>query len=49
LDNRKAIKLSSLKCIIIDEADIFFLDDRNYDAIQKIFNNEQIKKNRENI
>jgi hypothetical protein len=34
---------------VIDEADVFFLDERNFDAVQKIFKNKQIKDNRENI
>jgi len=29
-DARRKINLKSLKCIVYDEADVFFLDDKNY-------------------
>jgi superfamily II DNA/RNA helicase len=39
---RKKIDISSLKCLVIDEADFFFVDDRNYNEIKK-FNEDTLK------
>ena len=30
LSGRKPLDLSQLKCFVIDEADVFFLDDKNH-------------------
>jgi superfamily II DNA/RNA helicase len=34
-----------LKCVVIDEADFFFHDDRNFDCIQSIKNYKHLKDN----
>jgi len=36
LSGRKPIDLSQLKCFVIDEADVFFLDDKNHQSLKKI-------------
>ena len=45
LEGRKTIDLSQLKCIVLDEADVFFLDDKNYTSLQKIANYKHVKEN----
>lgn len=45
LSGRKPIDLTGLKCLVLDEADVFFLDDKNHDSIKKISNNKHIKAN----
>lgn len=45
LTGRKPLDLSSLKCIVIDEADVFFLDDKNFASLSKIAKNPHIKDN----
>lgn len=42
LKGRKPLDLSSLKCIVIDEADVFFLDERNFTSISTIANSKGI-------
>ena len=37
----------SLKCLVIDEADFFFQDDKNFETIQKIKNYKHLKDNSE--
>lgn len=34
---------------MVDEADVFFLNERDFDALQKIMTNKQIKDNREKV
>lgn len=46
LKGRTPIDLSDLKCLVIDEADVFFTDDKNFSSIKTIANYKQIK-NRE--
>ena len=48
LGGRKPLDLSKLKCIVVDEADVFFLDDKNHASLKKIAGNKAIKGN-ENI
>ena len=43
LEGRKALDLSKIKCIIIDEADVFFTDDRNYEVIKKLHQYKHVK------
>ena len=35
--------LSALKCLVVDEADVFFLDDKNFESLKNIAFNKQIK------
>jgi superfamily II DNA/RNA helicase len=48
VSGRKTMDLSGLKCLVADEADVFFLDDKNYECLMKIANSKHIKDN-ENI
>ena len=43
LGGRKPYDLSALKCIVVHEADVFLLDDKNFDSLKKIAFNKQIK------
>ena len=43
ISGRKPIDLKQLKCLVIDEADVFFLDEKNYQSIKKITNYKDIK------
>ena len=43
MSGRKQLDLSKLKCIVVDEADVFFLDDKNHQSLKKIACNKQIK------
>ena len=40
---RKPIDLSELKCFVIDEADVFFADDKNFETLMKIFNSKPVQ------
>ena len=42
LSGRKPLDLSKLKCIVVDEADVFFLDDKNHQSLKKIATKKQI-------
>jgi len=42
LKGRKPMDLSALKCIVVDEADVFFNDERNFSSLQNIANNKTI-------
>lgn len=44
LSGRSPIDLSSLKCIVIDEADVFFLDDKNFAFLEHVANHKPIKE-----
>lgn len=48
VSGRKSIDLSGLKCLVADEADVFFLDEKNYQTLMNIYNSKHIKGN-ENI
>jgi len=43
LGGRKPYDLSALKCIVVDEADVFLLDDKNFQSLKNIAFNKQIK------
>ena len=43
---RKTIDLSHLKCFVIDEADVFFMDEKNYQTLMNIYHTRQIKSNK---
>ena len=36
LEGRKPIDLSKVKCVVIDEADVFFNDDKNFEYVKKL-------------
>lgn len=36
LEGRKSIDLTKVKCIVVDEADVFFTDDKNFDVLKKL-------------
>ena len=40
---KMAADLTSIKCIVIDEADVFFSDDKNFEVIKKIADFKDIK------
>lgn len=42
LEKRPTLDLSHLKCIVVDEADVFFLDDKNFQALQTVAKNKEI-------
>jgi len=46
MNGRKPIDLSGLKCIVIDEADVFFLDEKNFEFVNKLSNFKNIKDNK---
>ena len=39
---RKTIDLSHLKCFVIDEADLFFADDKNFETLMKVYNSKPV-------
>lgn len=43
----KKLDLSTIKCVVVDEADVFFLDDRNFKTIKGIANYKDIKTREE--
>jgi len=43
LKGRKTIDLTHLKCIVVDEADVFFLDEKNNKVLKEIANYKDIK------
>ena len=43
LDGRKSLDLSHLKCIVVDEADVFFTDDKNFDVLSKLHKYKHVK------
>ena len=43
VSGRKPLDLSGLKCLVIDEADVFFLDDKNHATLLKIADSKYIK------
>lgn len=45
VSGRKTMDLSGLRCLVADEADVFFLDDKNYECLMKIANSKHIKDN----
>jgi ATP-dependent RNA helicase DDX19/DBP5 len=44
LDGRKAMDLSAIKCIVIDEADVFFTDEKNYEVVKKVHSNKHVEE-----
>ena len=40
LSGRKQLDLKNLKCVVVDEADVFFLDDKNHQSLKKIATNK---------
>ena len=40
---RKPLNLKGLKTIVVDEADVFFIDDKNYNSLNNISNCKDIK------
>ena len=40
---RKPMDLKHLRCLVIDEADVFFLDDKNHQSLLKIAQAKDIK------
>jgi superfamily II DNA/RNA helicase len=42
---KSALDLAKLKAIVVDEADVFFLDDKNHQSLKKIANHKSIKDN----
>lgn len=43
LKSRKPIDLSELKAFVIDEADVFFRDDKNFSSLKSICENKALK------
>lgn len=43
LKGRTPLDLSSLKCIVIDEADVFFLDEKNFKFLEQLADYKPIK------
>ena len=44
LEGRKALDLSKIKCVVIDEADVFFTDDKNFDYIKRLHQYKHVKE-----
>lgn len=44
LKGRKPLDLTHLKCLVVDEADVFFLDDKNFKCLKAISDYKDIKK-----
>ena len=44
---RNPIDLKNLKCLVVDEADVFFLDDKNFETLLKVANYKDIKQRNE--
>ena len=40
---RKPLNLKGLKCIVVDEADVFLIDEKNFNSLQAISNYKDIK------
>ena len=38
----KKIDLSNLRCLVVDEADVFFNDDKSFADLEKIVKNKDI-------
>lgn len=47
IGGRSKMNLSTVKCIVIDEADVFFLDEKNFKTIKAIANYKDIKSRKE--
>ena len=45
VSGRRQMDLSQLKCMIIDEADVFFLDDKNFELLLKVANSKYLREN----
>ena len=43
ISGRRTMDLSQLKCMVVDEADVFFLDDKNFETLLKIANSKYFK------
>lgn len=44
LEGRKTLDLTKLKCVVIDEADVFFTDDKNFDYIKRLHSYKHVKE-----
>lgn len=44
LKGRSPLDLTHLKCLVVDEADVFFLDEKNFASLKAISNYAHIKK-----
>ena len=44
-NGRKPLDLSCLKCLVIDESDVFFLDDKNFEVLSRIASSRFIRDN----
>ena len=47
LKGRKPLNLKGLKCLIVDEADVFFIDEKNFTSLKAISNYKDIKQRTE--
>ena len=47
LKGRKPLDLLGLKCLVVDEADVFFLDEKNFQSLKNISNYKHIKERKE--
>lgn len=43
LKGRKPLNLKGLKAIVVDEADVFFIDEKNFTELKAISNYKDIK------
>lgn len=48
LRGRRPLNLAKLKCMVVDEADVFLLDDKNFEALKNIANFKDVKDRSEN-
>lgn len=44
-NGRRTLDLSCLKSLVIDESDVFFLDDKNFETLARIAHSRYIKDN----
>ena len=44
IDGRKGMDLTKLRCIVVDEADVFFNDDKNFEYIKKLHDYKHVKE-----
>ena len=42
LTGRKALDLSKIKCVVVDEADVFFTDDKNFEYVRMLHKYKQV-------
>jgi superfamily II DNA/RNA helicase len=48
MSGRKKMDLKSLRCLIVDEADAFFYDERTFSALKNVCDNKDISDRDEN-